>query len=596
MTKKIQLWIIIGIFIQSCSEDESFTRRNYPFVESLDIQLVDNTGASVTFNVRQNGTTANTVFGVEYTEIQTGTVDEENRRYRSIEKTGTISDGIQSVRITHDLEAGQQYQVRPFVKSGSFTVFGYPMVFSSLGGLAPEILGISNQIIFGNTDIEVTGNYFSTILERNIVEIPGLENIFEISIIESSVEKLKIRLTQKPLVQLPVENIKYDLKITVAGKNTTLTEAFSIGFPKIEDVSPLKGHVSSRFNLAVTDIMDLFNNQLNFNKIDSFYPEEISPLTKQASFYTGIVPNLPAGSYQLSIQSQEYINEYDQPFEVLNSWSVFLQDFSLPSFEFQKIQVGRNVVFMGTGGWTEISSLGLDLGQLKSFPEFEGIYSRRNHLLTAGQNRYIYFGLGTPLLSSESLKDFSRLDIQNNIWEKLPDFTLENSSISYSFEFQGNIVAIPFNYSNFQVFEVNSKNWRESDHVIPALLRNAISITSRGNEIFFLIREADIKIYKFILGQSPTLIGTLSTDSNTDLNRKAEIIEANNNIYTILGTSLIYKLDNQTNNLIRIQSIFDSINSDIMPLKTSEGLLMAFPVHPAINAEKRIIYKLQIEE
>lgn len=598
MLKKFIQLFFISTLLLGCKEEEIITTRNYPFIQSLQIHSIDNTGASFDFEIIKSGSGIISSYGVEFREVLSGLNNRDSENYK-IEQQGAPSSNLISFRITHDLVNGVEYMVLPFVRSGDMVVYGDALSFNSQGGRKPEITDISTNLIFGDMEFTITGNYFSSRNERNIVEIPGLEEFFRLEVLSSTNQEIRVKMTRRYFV-VAAFGQKYSLKLTVADQSTFVVDHFTMAFPVIGHIDPLRAHVGKLIQIGINDEFGQFDGKAYFN-YNGFPSAQMTLSGGGFGQYMAKIPNIQPGSYEVSILGDgSYLNTYPEKFEVLNSWKVYQKDISMPQLESYNImQAGNRVLFLGDGGWIDIYAYDLFSNSLQKLKEFPGISTGRfGEVRTVGEERYFYYGLGYRYGSNkiELLKDFRRLDLVNNVWEELPDFPMEKTEIVNAFEFQGNIVVIPANYGTFFVFDVNTKTWRQSAQSVPLEMRHAVSLFVYGNEIYFLLNDNGIKIYRYRVGELPVLYKSFQPEFTWDRFRQPRLLILNDIMYVVFGTSDIYKLYMLSDEIVQVQSVFESINSDVLPLNTSQGLMLAFPRHPASNEVKNIIYQLDLED
>lgn len=597
MLKKFIQLFFISTLLLGCREEEIISERNYPFIKSLQIHSIDNTGASFDFEIIKTGNGNISSFGVEFREVQANINFGDAENYK-IEQQGAPTGNLVSFRITHDLVNGVEYLVLPFVRSGDKVVYGDALSFTSKGGRKPEITGISTDLIFGDMEFTITGDYFSSRKERNIVEIPGLEQFFRLEVLSSTNQEIRVKMTRRYFV-VAAFGEKYSLKLTTAGQSTFVVDHFTMAFPTIGHIDPLKGQVGKLIQIGINDEFGQFDGKAYFN-YNGFPSAQITLSGGGFGQYRGIVPNTEPGFYELSILADGgYLSTYPEKFEVLNSWKVYQKDIAMPQLEtFTKMQAGTRVLFLGDGGWTGIYAYDIVSNSLQQLKDFPGIYTGRHQALRAvGEDRYLYYGLGAIYGGDAAfLNDFRRLDLVNNVWEDLPDFPMEKTEIVNAFEFQGNIVVIPAYYGSFFVFDVNTKTWRQSAQSVPLEMRHAVSLFVYGNEIYFVLKDNGIKIYRYRVGELPVLYKSFQPDLTWDSHRKPKLLILDEIMYLVFGTSDIYKLYMNSDDIVQIQSVFESINSNVLPLNTSQGLMLAFPRHPAAYEDKNIIYQLDLEE
>ena len=106
----IILLLLMGLFI-SCEQLEEITSRDYPFVESISVSDINETGVTVNFEIRKNGASPITSYGLEYW------VETFNGRQPNIQKvtrSGAPESSVVDLRISYDMIKAA-YLVQPYV-------------------------------------------------------------------------------------------------------------------------------------------------------------------------------------------------------------------------------------------------------------------------------------------------------------------------------------------------------------------------------------------------------------------------------------------------------------------------------------------------
>tara|TARA_R110002020_G_scaffold203592_8_gene407394 strand:+ start:3070 stop:4821 length:1752 start_codon:yes stop_codon:yes gene_type:complete len=581
------------IFV-SCQQEEMVTSRNYPFVISLGTHTIDGTGASVDFEVLDEGKIAITSYGVEYfesSEFQTGN---NTNPISIIEKTGIPSSEIETIRIDYDLIVGKEYIAKPFVNAGNVTVYGESLLFNSKGIKAPEIKAVSDSILMGSTELTITGDYFNSRLENNQIEIPGLEDYFKIELSSVTRSEIKFKL-KRTYLAFPFSERKYSLRLTSGGKTIVLTDYFSIGYPSIESISPLVGYVGDEIKVKFNAKTYLENTYLYLNY--GAYPSAVYPIEPISNDeYVLLIDNLPPGKYPITLTNNEFIFEYPDQLEVLSSWEVYKNSTKIPAdlLNYRTFIVGDKLIYWkeGYGDFQEtyIYDLKADYVQ-KIDPKPNNTIEKGSVVTAAAQGRYLYYGLGTSgnFGNVTNHKDFSRLDLNTGKWENLPQFPMEDSRAYRSFEYMGKImVGLPA-YENFYVFDPQSMTWSESQYKNPEILRYSnYQLVVKDEYIYYMIGSSENEIYRLKLGEQAELIATSYWANTTP-----KLTIQGNSLFLTYWTSSIFEINLETKKKKPIQALSYTPYSEGIPWGSSEGFLFAF-LHDGGNVKiDEKIYKLK---
>lgn len=578
----------------SCQQEEMVTPRNHPFIISLGVHSIDVTGASIDMEILKQGEAAITSYGVEYLESSEFQYGNDTRPYFTVENSGVPQSDKVTVRIDNDLIAGNEYIVKPFVRSGSITVYGETLLFTSKGVNAPEITEISDSLLLGSTTITILGDHFNSSLENNHVEIPGLEDYFRIELISVTRFEIKLRLSRN-YVAFPFSEKKYSLRLTSGGKTVVLPDHFSLGYPSIESISPLVGYVGDEFKVKFNTNSYLEYAELHLNygvsPSISYYIESVSN-----DDYILEIGNLPPGKYPIKLSNYEFSYDYPDQLEVLNSWETYRNSSKLPSdlLKYRTFIVGDKLIYWkedyGDFQETFIYDLKGDYVQ-KIEAKANNAFYKGNVVMAAGQERYLYYGLGISNNSGNNTKhkDFSRLDLITGKWESLPPFPMEETRAYRSFEYLGKIMVQLASYEKFFVFDPLSMSWSESQYKVPDLLRfSNYKMVVKDKYIYYLIRNSNFEVYRFKLGEQAELF-TTSDWSNT----APKLTFHGNSLFLTYWTLAIFEIDLTTKKKKTVQSLSYFSILDGIPWASSEGFVFAFlnDIHTGQTDGK--IYKLR---
>jgi hypothetical protein len=592
MLRQLRILAVAVIFFFSCKEEDAITPRNYPFIKTLDVHSIDETGASIDFEIAEKGNSVMNSFGVEYIESSRFEDIHNTLPPVQIEKTGTPPNTIETLRIDYDLVVGREYAVRPFVKTSSKIIYGEPALFDSRGVKGPEIREVSQSVIINSTEITITGDFFNSRIEDNSIEIPGFEDYFRIEIFAVSRNEIKFRLSRN-YVPFPYnDGRKFSLHLKSGGKTAVLEDCFSLGFPSIESISPLSVYVGEEIRVKFNPNAYLINSELYFNY--NIFPSLSYPIEKITEDELVLkIGNLPTGKYPISLRSYDFVYEYPEQLEILSSWDVYRTNTNLPSnlYDYHYFIVGDNMVIWGNddGYFQETYLYNLKNDVLKKIaPKQNNNFYRGETVMTAAQNRYLYYGLGLAgnYNTPTNFKDFSRLDVTTGEWESLPDFPKESTRVLRSFEMQGKIYVVLSDFSNFFIFDPGNMTWTESNIDIPDELHwTTYKHLVIGNTIYYQTFQS---IYSIKIGEAPVLIYDLEWN-----NQEPVMTAFENDLILTYGTYGIFKINLESKEVQPIQSLLPENYYVGIPWATSEGFLFVNLHQPYENIVNKNIYRLK---
>jgi hypothetical protein len=217
MKNHLKYSILALAVLAGCSKDASIKPKNYPFVLTKDV-VVTEEGA---------------IFHAEMIDLG----DNDIRRYgfiwilpkdddflgfsRELDLHGFPPVGDYSYKITAGLIAGQEYLVRAFAETNTFTVFGNTISFTSEGCIKPQITSFSPTYGRSGTSVEITGINFSPYKEDNYVCI-GVKTLI-----------LDEAFTERILITIPnvTQPLIGPITLVTAGMTVITEQKFEIIFP-----------------------------------------------------------------------------------------------------------------------------------------------------------------------------------------------------------------------------------------------------------------------------------------------------------------------------------------------------------------------------
>ena len=556
MNKKLIIFIASISLLSACQQEETITPREYPFVESIDISSIDETGAFINFEVLKEGRAAIESYGVEYLESSAFDNIYLPKEYLVLETQGVPSGNMISYKLKYDLEKGIEYYVKPFVRSNGKTVFGLPMVFDSKGVKGPEISEVSINQITGNTRFTIKGDYFSSIKEKNFVHIPYIDEFFSVQVVEATYQELTVELVRNNMPMTVLDG-SYELIITVMDKSTTLPGHFTFGYPNIESISKLSAHVGEEITVTIDkeyeyDLKlvygDFPNGYYGFINLD-----KIGPTT-----YKGKVSNYIAGKYDLKLVGPDFLIVYPQKFELKDSWQLMTDFIQLNDWQdFQLIPVGNKLVFWKNDYSKSYFWDPLTQG-ITELPAFPGAKLGRGNLELYGNSDEEFFvGFGFKYLGSgygiETYVDLWKLDLNSMTWNQMDDIPAANGLLYRFFEYQNKIMAISGIEKKYLILDPKLGTWQKSSFDVPEFVKNYTKMWVHQDYIYYFQENTSyLVIRRFKPGSAPELFGEFPTISAGGI--KGMKIIGNTFYLTSYGQNL--SINMMTKEVTNYQSIF----------------------------------------
>ncbi|MBN3582163.1 hypothetical protein JYB64_07170 [Algoriphagus aestuarii] len=600
MKKKLFIFIASISLLSACQQEEAITPREYPFVESIQVSSINETGATVEFEILKAGKSSVESYGIEYVENYDYTGNNTPKDYVIQEFSGSPSSEKISARISYDLLSNKEYLVKPFVRSGAVTIYGTTMIFDSKGVKGPEIKEVSTDLISSGSVISIKGDYFHSRLDFNQVQIPGLDEFFRITLLEASRVELLIRIDRTGFT-FPVMDHKFDLIVTSGGKTVTLENYFTIGYPTLVSVSPLFAEVGDE--IEFTFDTKGYSNGVILGITEKSYAGNPEP--KSVHYYFSNLSNavekkalldLPPGKYQINILTDASNYIFPTEFEVKNSWEVYRENSKLPIKEQDQIltKVGDKLVLDKlSNGYFQLGQIyDLKSNSVKNFNALPGQDNLRGSpLITSDGNRYLYFGLGNVQVNQvwEPGQDFYRMDLMTGEWETLPKLSKTKNAVVQSFNYLGKIYVIFAENDKFWVFDPISKVWSESSLSIPRDLYLSGVILTSGNTIYFTtaLSGGTVVVKRMVLGQPSEIL------YDSGISYGFQLALDDTKLILTFSNSHIISYDLQTSQTKIIQSIPYFQGKTITSWGTSEGVLFIYPINYLEYVANYSIYRMK---
>ena len=584
----IALWVLA--LFGSCEQVEEITSRDYPFIQSISVSDINETGVTVNFEIKKNGSSAITSYGLEYW-VQTFNGGQPN--IQRLTRSGNPESPLVQQRISYDM-IKEAYLVQPFVVAGGVTVYGEKLTFESLGVSAPKITEVTPREIKFYDQIHIKGDFFNSALDLNEVKLLGLEDIFTIRIDSVNNQNIWLSINLKNFSFQPTDQ-KYVFQVTSGGKFTQFADAISVYKPQILSVEPRRLFVGDSLEVALNFFQtpgDLtFDLTSESGKVLSTY----SYVTKEAGRYKFLAGNTSPGRYDVSINSTFWKTKFSEKIEVLPSWEVYRAGVQSPnSSDYQVVTTPDRLLFVGNSPQTAGKFHSLDLGtstaqQLADLPGLSE--NRERPVLIGTQGRYFYYGLGMVRQGGSVAyrKDFHRYDFQTGQWERLADFPFEFSSVNKSLEFNGKLYLIMDNYLNFREYDPATGVWTLTPVEVPSSIRNTNQFVQIGSEVYSLTTIYPLRLVAYRYGEDERSLPELYIQSLDQTNGLS--YWDGNFIFTKDGQPE-FRMDLRTLTLRPLQGIGENKKGDLPLWQSREGLMFAFPKNAQTNVRENLIYRL----
>ncbi|MGE0930272.1 IPT/TIG domain-containing protein [Peijinzhouia sedimentorum] len=528
IVKSIVFLLFHFLFIQ-CVEDEDVLKRDYPRIKTLSVVDISPDGARFNAEILFRGDFEIISYGFAWGEIRyPNKVNFDRVVYLDNIKDNGFSHNVEST-----LKNGKWYNVRAFVETKDYTVYGENLAFRSLGSNAPEIFSFfPTSGVVGDT-ITIKGKNFSYIKNNNNVEI-GTGQALVIHSTDTTIQT----------IVPPTSNGNRDvnIKVSIVGNSNTSSDKFNYIMPLLTNIYPLEGTfgdtiIVSGENFGHSKLMKqvlIGNNEakiisvtptkiqfeipvetkeksntieLNFNGtnlstnnkfllnapvIQNFTPTRVSEMNEVITIYgKNFNPIKESNSVLINGLDASVVEAHN------DFLKVELPNFLIPSYNVTMKENVNIEVKIAEQTTTSIEKLSIYWDSFYTQKnDFPGM--ARHNAVAFSIDGYGYFGTGIKGFSQESevLKDFWKYDASSDQWEKVKDFPGKARTMASAFTIGNNgyvglgsekpylnSIAFETNHLNdFYSYNPSSNRWTEINP-LPVIGRHSassFSINSKG--------------------------------------------------------------------------------------------------------------------
>jgi hypothetical protein len=236
--------LLLFIGLTTCQK-EKIANRQYPRVKTLQVTEINESGAK--FNAE--------IFSGNLQDIEEyGFIWNSGDKVVSREP---IQNKSFSFTVHSALKKGTTYEVKAYVKTQTYEVFGPPVTFISLGSEAPVITDFDKKSGTWGDTITITGKNFRYKKEEVRVQLGDLY----ISVLSSTDTTIKIIVP----FSFYSNSEKTNIRVTIEGNTATSTDQFTYLKPQITSIHPLLGTFNDTIEITGNNFS--ISRDTNVNKI-----------------------------------------------------------------------------------------------------------------------------------------------------------------------------------------------------------------------------------------------------------------------------------------------------------------------------------------
>lgn len=221
---KYTLILIAISFLVNCEKYE-VTSRDYPRVSTLAVDNITEEGATFNAEFKLRGEFEVVNYGFVWSTLENPTIDDSDR----VVYAENIQSNTFSQRIETTLKKENIYNVRAFVKTKNYLIYGENVEFYSRGSNGPELLDFSPKIGNIGDTIKLKATSFGRL--ANNVKVKINQTYVDVETFDEKEISIVIPNT------LEVE--KSEISVELAFNRSAYNEKFTLNKPLINNVYPI---------------------------------------------------------------------------------------------------------------------------------------------------------------------------------------------------------------------------------------------------------------------------------------------------------------------------------------------------------------------
>ncbi|MEO9482826.1 MAG: IPT/TIG domain-containing protein [Ekhidna sp.] len=241
--KQISTLIFLFFALSNCEENE-VSSREYPRLKTLAVSNITEAGATFSAEFTFRGDFEITSYGFTWSRFKNPVIESSDK----VVVNENLKDSGFSLDAKSALEEGVTYNVRPFVTTNDYIVYGTSTEFVSLGSAAPVIENISPLNIYYLDTITVRGQNFSFDKANNRTRF----NEFPGHVVTSSDTLLRVVVPEN------IDSSSPSFSVSVAGNITEASDSFNFIAPQITGLS--------KTDVVYGDTIEIFGHHFGYRE------------------------------------------------------------------------------------------------------------------------------------------------------------------------------------------------------------------------------------------------------------------------------------------------------------------------------------------
>jgi hypothetical protein len=217
MKNLLKLLLVSFMSFTGCSKDVTIKPKDYPFLLTQEADVTEY-GATFYGEIVDAGNLEIKRFGFIWEKISGQGLTLYSRELIATENP---EPGYYSITITSGLTLDQQYNIKSFAETDSYSVFGNTVTFTGKGCTEPKVNEFSPSSGPTGTIVELTGSNFSPYIADNYVSI-GVKTLI---VQEAYEDRLILKI---PMVTSAITG---PISVLTSGMTVTTQQSFEIIYP-----------------------------------------------------------------------------------------------------------------------------------------------------------------------------------------------------------------------------------------------------------------------------------------------------------------------------------------------------------------------------
>lgn len=560
------LHIILFVFIVlalnlSCEKEE--VERPFARVRTLPVTEIDSTGATFHAEILSFHKDDITEYGFMWYNGILNRVWDTPDRFSHIALGTAPTEKRFSARIATGFVPGETYQVRAYLRSTDWVIYGEPVVFTASAEPAPVIEKILPENIVPGDTLQIMGEFFSNVKNGGKVII----GVTEVEIVASSATEIRC------IAPFEITNNSQVTVQTAFGKKSVPFPLPTIGAPRLDRLIPSDPTIGDTITIEGSNFA--LRKEWNYITLSTYY-SAFTVIEATRNYIKFIVPYMPVGgtTIDVSVRSSYDLSSNNLSF---NLATPVIEDFfpKTVSYGDTLTILGKN--FPPSGFNNNVYFSGVNLRILESNKQLIKVYIPE---ITFGNNMDISDPLQLVTLGFYVYSQ-APLTYTNKDWKLVNDLPVSFPYDPFGFVLQNKIYFNNNNARDWWTYDLVSGNWQiiaQTQVGRPGEVFNKQALPV-GEEVFIIQHDIysqdSIQFIKFRPENGQiSKIPSLKIPAGTSQNATSAAFTIHNQLYYCFSskTNACWRFDATVNRWGRFNDFVDIFTGSNDGIKVYAGL------------------------